>query len=44
MSAMPAMVIAIEPTTCRPMIAAVQPYWPRVSSVVASPEKVENVV
>src|SRR3989442_9263496 len=41
---MPAKVMAMEPTTCAPTSAAVQPSCWRPSSVAASPEKVENVV
>src|SRR6266480_1501023 len=41
---MPAKVMTMEPTTCAPTSAAVQPNCWRPRSVVASPEKVENVV
>src|SRR5690348_2928010 len=43
-SAKPKSVIPSVPITCTPMIAKVQPYWPRSSRVTVSPEKVEKVV
>src|SRR6185437_12433206 len=43
-SAKPKSVIPSVPITCTPMMPNVQPYWPRNSRVMVSPENVEKVV